>query len=180
MTLQKAVICMNGRFPNQHAWRRFLARMFDYLFFSFLFMVLISQAFLPAAYPVCYFIGQTIFVITLEALFVWRGGTTPGKRLLGLYIVSDEDAPLDLRRAWHRTFCLYLRGLWLALPIILFIPAWLSKRQLEATGTTSWDKAANTAVFTTSRNLFREILFVIVFLLLIYLISNFYLLQDFI
>lgn len=171
---------MNGKFPNQHAWRRFLARMFDYLFFSFLFMVLISQAFRPAAYPVFYFIGQTLFVITLEAFFVGQGGTTPGKKFLGLYIVSDEDAPLSLHRAWQRTFCLYLRGLWLGLPILLFIPAWLSKKQLEATGTTSWDKAANTKVFTTGRNMLREILFVIVFLLLIYLISNFFLLQDFI
>ena len=46
------------------------------------------------------------------------------------------------------------------------------------TGTTIWDEAAQTEIVMSPSNLFRRVMFVIVFILIMFLIGNYSLLQQ--
>ena len=74
-----------------------------------------------------------------------RSGTTAGKSFLGLRVVSPS-APLDFNLAWKRTFWAYVKGLWLGIPIMMFVPAWFARQVLRDSGSTIWDQACGTHI----------------------------------
>ncbi|MEG1158840.1 MAG: RDD family protein [Acidaminococcaceae bacterium] len=169
---------LNQKTLRSLSWRRFWARMFDYFLFGFIFMVLVANTFLPAAHPAYYFIAQTLFIITVEAVFLAQNNTTPGKKFLGLHVVGTQQRELSFATAWYRTFWAYVKGLWLGLPVIMFVPAWFNRKVYESSGTTIWDEAARTEIISYPSNLFRKIMFALIFLLIVFLIGNFALLQQ--
>jgi hypothetical protein len=111
-------------------------------------------------------------------MFIARTGTTPGKKFLGIHIVGKQTCIIPFQIALYRTFWAYVKGLWLGLPVIMFIPAWFSKRRYIKTGTTIWDEAAQTEIIMSPSNFFRRVMFVIVFILIMFLIGNYSLLQQ--
>jgi len=160
------------------AWLRFWARMFDYFLFGFIFLVLTSHIPNFTKYPLVFFFTQIIFLVCSEAMFIARTGTTPGKKFLGIHIVGKQTCIIPFQIALYRTFWAYVKGLWLGLPVIMFIPAWFSKRRYIKTGTTIWDEAAQTEIIMSPSNFFRRVMFVIVFILIMFLIGNYSLLQQ--
>ena len=110
---------------NYHSWRRFWARMFDYFLIGFLFLLLSRNSIFALNNIFLYSALQLIVVISAEAFMLARTGTTAGKSFLGLRVVSPS-APLDFNLAWKRTFWAYVKGLWLGIPIMMFVPAWFA------------------------------------------------------
>ena len=152
--------------------------MFDYFLFGFIFLVLTSHIPTFTKYPLVFFFTQIIFLVGSEAMFIARTGTTPGKKFLGIHIVGKQTCIIPFQIALYRTFWAYVKGLWLGLPVIMFIPAWFSKRRYIKTGTTIWDEAAQTEIIMSPSNFFRRVMFVIVFILIMFLIGNYSLLQQ--
>lgn len=126
---------------NYHSWRRFWARMFDYFLIGFLFLLLSRNSIFALNNIFLYSALQLIVVISAEAFMLARTGTTAGKSFLGLRVVSPS-APLDFNLAWKRTFWAYVKGLWLGIPIMMFVPAWFARQVLRDSGSTIWDHAA--------------------------------------
>lgn len=121
------------------AW--LLGTMFDYFLIGFLFLLLSRNSIFALHNIFLYSALQLIVVISVEALLLARTGTTIGKNFLGLRVVSPT-APLDFNLAWKRTFWAYVKGLWLGIPLMMFVPAWFSRQVLRDSGSTIWDQPA--------------------------------------
>lgn len=157
---------------NYHSWRRFWARMFDYFLIGFLFLLLSRNSIFALNNIFLYSALQLIVVISAEAFMLARTGTTAGKSFLGLHVVSPS-APLDFNLAWKRTFWAYVKGLWLGIPIMMFVPAWFARQVLRDSGSTIWDQACGTHIEAEPVGRLRYILFAIVFFMLFAAIGNY-------
>ena len=157
---------------NYHSWRRFWARMFDYFLIGFLFLLLSRNSIFALNNIFLYSALQLIVVISAEAFMLARTGTTAGKSFLELRVVSPS-APLDFNLAWKRTFWAYVKGLWLGIPIMMFVPAWFARQVLRDSGSTIWDQACGTHIEAEPVGRLRYILFAIVFFMLFAAIGNY-------
>lgn len=157
---------------NYHSWRRFWARMFDYFLIGFLFLLLSRNSIFALNNIFLYSALQLIVVISAEAFMLARTGTTAGKSFLGLRVVSPS-APLDFNLAWKRTFWAYVKGLWLGIPIMMFVPAWFARQVLRDSGSTIWDQACGTHIEAVEIGRLRYALFAIVFFILFAAIGNY-------
>ena len=157
---------------NYHSWRRFWARMFDYFLIGFLFLLLSRNSIFALNNIFLYSALQLIVVISAEAFMLARTGTTAGKSFLGLRVVSPS-APLDFNLAWKRTFWACVKGLWLGIPIMMFVPAWFARQVLRDSGSTIWDQACGTHIEAVEIGRLRYALFAIVFFMLFAAIGNY-------
>ncbi|MDD3396616.1 MAG: RDD family protein [Acidaminococcaceae bacterium] len=166
----------NLQYPS--AWHRFGARMFDFFLFGFVFMMLTDKIIWLRAQPLIYYALNMIFVIVSEGYFIHKTNSTPGKMFLGLVVVGQKQQAISFKTACYRTFWAYVKGLWMGIPVMMFVPAWFSRRLYQKTGTTVWDEAAQTKVLQMPSTWFRVVLFVFIFFLLIFLIGNYHLFQK--
>lgn len=157
---------------NYHSWRRFWARMFDYFLTGFLFLLLCGNSHLATDNLFLYSALQLIAIISAEAFLLSRTGTTLGKHLLKLQVVASA-APLNFNLAWKRTFWAYVKGLWLGIPVMMFVPAWFARQVLRDSGTTIWDQACGTHIEAGEISRLRCVLFGVAFFLLFAAIGNY-------
>ena len=128
------------------AWARFIARIVDCTLYATLAMALIfafkipfNEYLLPS--------GPTFWLpmIILEALLLSIFGTTPGKKLLGISILSIEGDPMpSFGRALSRAFSVTVLGMGCFLfpfNIIMMLVAFFMHRRR---GITLWDARAYT------------------------------------
>ena len=73
--------------------------------------------------------GPLVFALVQGFWQLTRGGTTPGKNLLGLRVVSEDGRPADLRAHLLRSLAWLVDCLPLPLPVGLMIAAAHPKRQ---------------------------------------------------
>ena len=136
----------HGTDNSPRPWRRFFARSVDYFVAAFvvLFFIgyfrqlgLLSQkTSISLMNPVTFgFIAYFVWIFMESALLAWFGNT-PGKMLFGLRVVSSQQPPRYLNRA----FSVWFRGIGLGLPFVWLITASLAHSQLKKSGLTSWDK----------------------------------------
>ncbi|WP_312518897.1 RDD family protein [Massilia sp.] len=115
--------------PAAGAWRRFLARLFDLSW---------QLVLLGAALGAClamfasgnlgwmqstaggFLLGAVLMLLglLLDAVLLARFGSTPGKRLLGLRVLTVAGQRLPLRAAVLRNLGVWVSGLGLALPLV--------------------------------------------------------------
>ena len=139
-------------------WLRFWARTMDYIWFSML-LGMILNALLPhdsleqlrealtSATPgrallIMTLLNTATFVlfIPLEALWLSRRGTTPGKALLRIQVRRMDGSLPDYSQALLRSALVFVKGVALCLPVIpLFVMSWCRIRLVQL-GTTSWDE----------------------------------------
>lgn len=120
--------------PAAGAWRRFLARLFDLSW---------QLVLLGAAVGAClawfgsgsgnlawmqspgggFLLGAVLMLLglLLDAVLLARFGTTPGKRLLGLRVMTVAGDRLPVRAAVARNLGVWVSGLGLALPLVNLI-----------------------------------------------------------
>ena len=136
----------HGTDNTPRPWRRFFARNVDYFFAAFLVVFFIgyfrqlgllsqkTSILLINPFIQC-FIAYFLWIFMESALLSWFGNT-PGKMLFGLRVVSSQQPPRYLNRA----FSVWFRGIGLGLPFVWLITASLAHSRLKKTGLTSWDK----------------------------------------
>lgn len=139
-------------------WLRFWARFIDYVWFSMLLGMLLNlllpkdsleqlREMLNTASQ-----GRTLLIMTLfntatfalfiplEAFWISRRGTTPGKSLLRIQVRRLDGSLPEFSRALVRSALVFVKGVALCLPILpLFIMSWCRIRLIRH-GTTSWDE----------------------------------------
>lgn len=98
--------------PLQAPFLRIFARVFDYLLYMMLWLVLVflfdnlfelkRETLLGATLlTYCLWIPMALL---LEPLFLHWFGATPGKLLLGLYVTYDFGGPIPMEMAWKRAW----------------------------------------------------------------------------
>lgn len=118
--------------PPAGAWRRFLARLFDLSWQLILLgaAVGVGMAFVaPGALAWVQSTSANILLgailmllgLLLDAVLLARYGTTPGKRLLGVRVLTVAAQRLSLRAAVARNMGVWVAGLALALPLLNLI-----------------------------------------------------------
>jgi uncharacterized RDD family membrane protein YckC len=143
---------------NPHLIRRFWARWFDLYLFAGVWWI--------AMWAIGRDIGETLtnpwiilfqyipwFII--ETILLHRFGTTPGKWLLGIRVVSDEGRLLNLRESTHRSARVLFLGIgfgWGVLSLICQLLAFFTTRRL---GRPLWDHAAGHHLEAESLNPLR-------------------------
>lgn len=75
----------------------------------------------------------------VAALHSWKG-TTPGKFLFGLRVVSADDAPLSLMRALRREALVMFWGVGLTIPLVSLMALIRSYTELTEQHETRWDR----------------------------------------
>ena len=98
--------------PVRAPWLRIFARVFDYLLYATIWIVLVyicHRIFIlernPLVAAVIYSIVINILMaFLLEPVFLYMFGTTPGKALLGLWISYDVGGPIPMDMAWARSW----------------------------------------------------------------------------
>lgn len=137
-------------------WRRFWARMLDYMWF----IAVVAFA-LPLLVPLDAkewvelargkyepLIGSLVVLayVPLEAWMLARWGGTPGRTLMRLKVRTLEGHTPTFQQALARSLQVYVRGVGLWLPLLsLLVMSWARMRLLRK-GVTSWDEACMTRV----------------------------------
>jgi DNA-binding transcriptional MerR regulator len=106
-----------------HPWRRFFARWLDYglwsAIISFILIVLLRLRPLPGNFlNVLITIAGMALFIPVEALMLWKFGTTPGKYALGIRLESIQGGNLTWDEALHRSCNVYVQGCGCCIPLL--------------------------------------------------------------
>ena len=129
-------------------WVRYWARMFDIYLVS-LVVVFALGIFYPDAFNSDALNENTsdqlfgiliIFVwVFIESLFLSTVGTTPGKWLFKIRLISPSGDKPDFSAALSRSFKVW-RGLGIGFPLVSLFTLIVAHRNLTKNGVTTWDK----------------------------------------
>lgn len=109
-----------------HPWRRFFARMFDYAWIILLFNILFSvilriRPFANSWLDILLGFATPVLAIPIFAVMIHLWGTTPGKWLWGLSVVSENGNKMDFSAAKDREVDVFVRGYGLGLPVFRIV-----------------------------------------------------------
>lgn len=134
------------------AWRRYLARLVDFVLFAAVIAMGLSVLMPSIAEWVSdgrgtlLSLGIVLAYLPIEALMLASSGTTPGKRLFALRVRTVDGSPLTFERAFQRCARVYLFGQAFGLPILTQIAKLFAFDRFRRTGTTLWDEQCGTIV----------------------------------
>ncbi|MHB1351421.1 MAG: RDD family protein [Desulfobulbaceae bacterium] len=168
---------------QHHPWRRFFARTVDV---STIGLALVFAAAFGIGYllpekaegfvkslenPIIAGFIIYFMLLPVEATFLATMGTTPGKWLFGIRVLRDDGTRLFFGDALHRAFLVWVQGVGLGIPLVSFITQLYAYRRLTATGTTLWDKSANSIVTHQRWGVIRSLMCVVVVVAVLFLLS---------
>lgn len=144
-----------------HPWRRWSARITDNIAMGLLVMFCLGLALSlllgpPAATKVlehellnnqltATMITLAMVVVPL-AFLVGATGTTLGKYLFGVRVVTPHGRPIGFKRALVRELTIYAQGLALGIPLVNLITMGIAHKELTETGRAPWDNPETTVV----------------------------------
>lgn len=108
-------------------------------------MLLVSMLLLP-------------FALVIDAIVLAATGGSPGKWLAGLRLETMEGEKVGMDTALKRNLLLWVRGLWLGIPLLILVGYIKSYNDVQASGRTQWDDATETRVADRHGGEFRTIL----------------------
>lgn len=124
-------------------WVRYWARTFDVYVFAFIagfFLYFIAPEFIGRVNEYVLGLILAFFWIFVESLLLLSFGTTPGKWLLNIKIVSTSGSPITYSQALARSMKVWWRGFGTGFPIVALITSIMAYKELTINGFTSWDK----------------------------------------
>lgn len=132
-------------------WRRYFARMIDYMIWAFTFGILLNLFGVDTKDINKYGLSMLTEAlwIPLEAIFLATCGNTLGKWLLALRVRAPGDCRIDLGTAVGRSALVWVKGLWFGLPLVALVGLTISYNNLKLRGATSWDVTCSTTVLHT-------------------------------
>lgn len=104
-----------------HPWKRFIARWLDLLLWSaviqFILIVIVRMRPLPGDFlNMLLDIGILALFIPVEAFFLHKFGTTPGKYVMGIRVEYIQGGNLPYAEALHRSLSVFVCGEGLGIP----------------------------------------------------------------
>ncbi|HJD55816.1 MAG TPA: RDD family protein [Rickettsia endosymbiont of Pyrocoelia pectoralis] len=161
-----------------HAWRRWAARMLDYIVYSFVIITILSiiLAFLiinEVYYTtkifellknrnilLGYALGILICIVSIliNSIFIYCFGNTLGKRIFGIKIVDINNSPYSFIILIKREILVITRGSGYLLPLLNELIYCLSYKRLISAGSTIWDTQLNFKIIYRPRKLWVTII----------------------
>ena len=166
-----------------HPWRRFFARTVDLsslgllilFLFSFLFGYLFPQnvdgLVKALGNPLTAGIILYILWLPVEAAFLAVAGTTPGKWIFGISVLSNTGDKLSYSNALKRASLVWIGGDALGIPIVALFTRLIAYRALTKTGTTFWDSSVGSVVTHKSWGVIRAFTCVLTVLIVLIIIG---------
>ena len=146
--------------PNQHTWKRFIARTIDnslFILAAELVLSLISDDFAnfiqspTVTYQSFEGLAVSILLLTLYVLFepisISLFGTTIGKSIFGLRVYTNKGDKLNYGLALKRSFLVFYKGEGFCIPIITLFAMKNAQLLVKETGFSEWDVTCGTMVF---------------------------------
>ena len=181
-----------------HPWRRYFARMFDYVTVLFLFLVFAAMSdglsfsgkfdiidydlytLLRLLLPIWPYLILPVGTSRFSIIFVWvwvpietvllaTVGNTPGKWLFGISVRTSSEETLTFIEAFRRSMDVLLKGMALGAPFALFFTQYFAYKRLANTGTTLWDNDHDCVVSHKTWSTERAICCTVIYILLIVL-----------
>ena len=152
-------------------WRRYFARILDLSFYSaiwFVFAQLVLGVHMSKntfAQSCTAWVIELVLLLCFEPLFLSRLGTTPGKWILGLSLMTQNDRKLTYSEAFSRTWRMLIYGLGLNLPFVSLYRLWRSYRLCTDKQTLHWE---DSYVLVQKKDTFWKLLLYPVTYILIY------------
>ena len=141
---------------SRRAWRRFSARIIDFVFASFFTSFLwvsglseeaIQEVVSSPQNPPAFLLGAVLAVLGIVEVFaINRIGMTPGKWILRIRVVHSEGRFLTLTESLKRYLYVLVRGMGFMLFPLFAIFFVLSFVEVSQTGATLWDKRLSSEV----------------------------------
>ncbi len=155
-----------------HPWVRLLAFLLDINLFSIPFELAIflynSELYINFSLSLMGLALNllcTVTAVPLIALCLSVFGSTPGKALLGVFVVTSDNGKLPFTPAFKRTIVAYSVGLALRSQLMM-VAMFFSFRYLILNKVTFWDKLSGTIVAYRRPSSVRLVFYVIFFLVL--------------
>lgn len=141
-----------------YPWRRYYARMIDYLTGGILTYLLLywvctdllqineeilDKTLFNEAFGVVF---MSMAWIPIEALFLSKFEATPGKKLFGISVTTINGNNLTYLNALKRSLLVLIKGLGFNIPLINIIMPLLANQHIMKTGSTGWDKPTGSIV----------------------------------
>ena len=129
-------------------WRRFFARSLDFALCEQLLLTPIMLIFRPNVdfsgfgFNFALTVGGIMLMLLLEPLCLHLFGTTPGKRLLGLYVERPDGGRLSYGEAARRTFDVLTYGLGFYVPILSLVLCILSWHKHKEGRPLRWEEGS--------------------------------------
>jgi hypothetical protein len=156
---------------NPHPWLRYFARHTDVILFAFFLGLFFSGLFSDSGEFWSSLIAMFLWIF-VEAVCLASAGTTPGKWLFNISVVTNDGSKLTFSNALNRSFMVWIKGLGLGLPLVSLFTMYSSYSELQRNGITSWDKSDNLIVRHGKFNVWKFFIIVGLFILLGVLLSG--------
>jgi uncharacterized RDD family membrane protein YckC len=152
------------------AWHRWFARVWlDYFFASMLVGIAVGIAapdsgILKNNWAILWI--AALIWIPLEAALLSSFGTTPGKFLVGLRVVSSEGEHLSYSQALARALQVWVNGMAFVIPVVLLFTFVGQYKRLKAGKNTSYDESGGYVIVRTPLTAGRRVLLAAVIVVL--------------
>lgn len=146
--------------PSLYSWQRCFARGVDYAICGLLIIVV-----LPAlmTQPLVLIFFVTLLWVILEPICLLICGTTVGKALFGLRLISYNAKP----KYFWRSIAVWLVGLGCGIPVISILTALKTAVTLQQKGEAYWDNRFGFQVIAEPVNIMRTMLLTIAVVLIV-------------
>ena len=94
-------------------------------------------------------------VLLLDAAIISITGSSIGKSLAGIRVETQAHEKLPMETSLKRNLLLWVKGLILGLPLFSLIGYWNGYKEVQESGSTSWDKDTSTQMVDVGGNLVR-------------------------
>jgi uncharacterized RDD family membrane protein YckC len=160
-------------------WKRFIARMIDYVIYIFSLMLIhdfvnIYIMHIKLKLPALIFYASLWLWIFIEAILLSVFGTTPGKWLLNIFIKDVNNDRMRFDNALIRSLNVFIKGFGMGIPIINFFAIIISYNHLLRDGKSSWDIEDGNILIFKEVGLVRSAFIAIMVLVLISLLDSYY------
>lgn len=157
------VVSLSGK---RHLARRFWARWLDLMVYTAIWWLLMYVAGRDiGAIILNPWMQLSIYLpwFMIEAWLLHRFGTTPGKWLLGIRVVNDDDTTLTLKSSIWRSVRVWIAGIgfgWGLLSVLCQAMSWFTARRI---GKPVWDYMGKHKITVAPMSAFKIITFVLLF-----------------
>lgn len=156
--------------------RRFFARSLDFLFYGILWDMVLTIGFHANLTSFSWIVQIANTVISLiigivcETILISKFGTTLGKWILGIEVVSNDERRLTLDESYRRTVHAIRYGYGLGIPYYTYYCQWKNYRACVNGETLRWEE--DSMIILRDKKMWRNVAYIIVFGILCILLST--------
>lgn len=140
-------------------WPRFWARFLDIQLYSWP-VILLFAAIFPDMLSDEAFQGRTgdlllgaiclPFALAIDAVILSKTGSSIGKGIAGIFLATTDGRRVEMGPSFLRNARAWVQGMGLGVPILSLFTYMAAYHDLRDNGSTAWDRATDSRVYSTS------------------------------